>query len=285
MKNDGISVVISTYDDPIIFLGQCLGSLLHQEEIYEIIIVDSSKKDDIKIFCGSLKNDNIKYIYTPPKGLSDARNKGIEISKKDIVAFTDSDCITDKDWAKNIENSFRDNVAIVGGKILPKWITNHNKILCGSTIAQGFYSLFNMGDELKEVEQVFGGNFAINKNLIKHQFLTELGRKKENLLGGEESRLCQQVLERNLKIIYNPLAIVWHQIPKERSFRWVWRRMYYGGINRATIGGKMTPNVVNASYNLYDILFLSLFTISYIYGYIYGYLLWHIKRINNINVR
>ena len=266
--SNGISVIVCTYDDPIIFINKCLNSLLSQEKIYEIIVVDSSKKDDIKKFCESLKDDKIKYIYTEPKGLSEARNKGMEMAKKDIVAFTDSDCIIDMNWAKHIETSFSDNVAIVGGKVLPRWLVNHNKILSCSTIAQGFYSLFDMGEELKDVEQIFGGNFAINRNLTKYKFLTELGRKKEvNLLGGEESKLCKQILEEKLKIVYTPLAIVWHQIPKERSFYWMWRRMYYGGINRANVGGKPTPNVVTAPYNLYDLLFLCLFIIPYTYGY------------------
>lgn len=274
MNDNRISVVISTYDDPINFVSQCINSLLPQEKIYEIIVVDSSKKDDIKEFCHSLQNSDISnkinYIYTYPKGLSDARNKGIQTAKKDIVAFTDSDCIVDKNWAENIYLSFVnvENVAIVGGKVLLKWISKPNKILCNSAIAQGFYSSFNMGETLKEVDEIFGGNFAINKCLITDQlFSLELGRKKDNLLGGEETQLCKQVRMDKLKIIYNPLAIIWHQIPEERSkFKWMWRRIYYGGVNRANIGGMPTPKSVNLSYNLYDIIFLMIFIIPYIYG-------------------
>lgn len=41
MNTDGISVVVSTYDDPIGFVSQCLNSLLHQETISDIVVVDS----------------------------------------------------------------------------------------------------------------------------------------------------------------------------------------------------------------------------------------------------
>lgn len=269
MNTDGISVVVSTYDDPIGFVSQCLNSLLHQETISDIVVVDSSKKDDIKRLCISLDNDKINYIYTPPKGLSDARNKGIKIAKKDIVAFTDADCIVDKSWAKNICGSFSENVAIVGGKILPKWIVIPNKILLNSAIAQGFYSSFDMGEELKEVPQIFGADFAINKKLTEDQiFLSQLGRRKENLLCGEELDFCKRVKANNLKIIYNPSMVVWHQIPEERTkFGWIWNRMYYGGITRAMLGGQPTPKTVNfVSYNFYDILFLAIFTAPYLYG-------------------
>lgn len=268
---DGISVVISTYDDPINFVDQCLKSLLPQEKICEIIIVDSSKKDDIKKFCHFLENRKINYIYTPPKGLSDARNKGMSIAKEHIVAFTDVDCIIDKNWAENIYNSFEvgDNIAVVGGKVLPKWISMPNRILYNSAIAQGFYSSFDMGEELKDVNQIFGGNFAIDRHLVTDQlFSPELGRGKGNLLGGEETKLCKQIKNKGLKIIYNPSTIVWHQIPEERSkFEWMWKRMYYGGINRVVVGGMPTPKTVNfISYNFYDVIFLMIFIIPYVCG-------------------
>lgn len=271
-----ISVVISTYDDPIEFVYQCLKSLMYQDYIYEIIVVDSSKKDDIRKLCADVNNESniekIHYTYSPPKGLSDARNKGMSLANRDIIAFTDSDCIIDKHWAKNISISFgvKKDVAIVGGKVLPRWISNPNKILHNSAIAQGFYSLFDMGEEIKEVEQIFGGNFAVDKKLVMNQFFsTELGRGKGNLLGGEETQLCNDVIMKNLKIIYNPNAIVWHQIPEERAkLRWMWKRLYYGGINRAIVGGKPTPKTVNSiKYNFYDIIFLTIFILPYIYGF------------------
>lgn len=272
VTHDGISVVISTYDDPINFVDQCLKSLLYQKRICEIIMVDSSKKDDIKRLCASFNNEKIHYVHTPPKGLSDARNKGMSMAREYIVAFTDADCIVNKNWADSIFLGFEamKNVAIVGGKVLPKWISEPNKILYNSAIAQGFYSLFDMGEELKEVDQIFGGNFAIERHLVTDQlFSTELGRGKGDLLGGEETQLCREVRAKKLNVIYVPSAIVMHQIPEERAkFGWMWKRMYYGGINRATVGGKPTPKTVNfVGYNLYDIAFLTLFIAPYMYGF------------------
>lgn len=281
MKVDGISVVICTYDDPIDLTNRCLDSLIFQEKIHEIVVVDSSKKDNIKKLCDSINNqknnknykNKINCVYTSPKGMSDARNKGMEISKKDIIAFTDADCIADKNWAENICNSFSmfdsGKVAIVGGKVLPKWLLEKpNKILKNSAIAQGFYSLYDMGVGIKEVDQIFGGNFAINKNLINGQiFLSQLGRGKDNLLCGEELDFCRRVKAKNLKVVYNPSMIIWHQIPEERiSIKWMWRRMYYSGITRAMIGGKPTPKTVDVPYNFYDIIFLTIFIVPYLYG-------------------
>ncbi len=274
MYTDGISVVICSYDDPVDLMEQCLNSLLYQEKIHDIIVVDSSKKEHIKKLCNDKNYKNkINYIYTPPKGMSDARNKGMETSKKDIIAFTDADCIADKNWAENICRSFSmfdsGKVAIVGGKVIPKWLLDKpNKILTNSAIAQGFYSLYDMGVGIKEVDQIFGGNFAIDKNLTNGQiFLSQLGRGKENLLCGEELNFCWRIKANNLKVVYNPSMIIWHQIAEERlSLKWMWRRMYYSGITRAMIGGKPTPKTVDVSYNFYDIIFLTMFIAPYLYG-------------------
>ncbi len=271
MNTDEISVVIPTYNEPINFVSECINSLLRQENICEIIIIDSSKNDEIKQFCQCIKSNddnNINYVYTPPRGLSDARNKGINIATKDIVAFIDADGIADNDWAKNIYSSFTEGVAIVGGKIIPKWIIKPNKILGNSAIAQGFYSLFDMGEEMEEVSQVFGCNFAIRKSIINGQlFVSSLGRKKGNLLSGEETDFCRRIREKNLKVIYSPSVIVWHQIPEERTkFSWIWNRMYYGGVTRVMLGGSPTPKAVNVRYNLYDVLFLAIFITPYLYG-------------------
>lgn len=267
MNVNGISVVICTYDEPMELFESCINSLSVQETIKELIVIDSSKNSFIKDFCIK-KGGNIRYYYTLPRGVSEAKNEGVLHSYCDIVAFTDSDCMVEKDWAKNLYTSFSENVAIVGGKILPKWLVEPNKIFLNSAIVQGFYSLFDMGDQLKEVEIIFGGGFAVNKTLIKgHVFRNSL-RTKENLICGEETDLCKRVKENKLKVIYNPSVIIWHQIPRERiSFRWMWKRVYSSGITRAMLGGKPTPKVVNVPYNFYDVLFLSIFIVPYLYGF------------------
>jgi glycosyltransferase involved in cell wall biosynthesis len=269
-KDSGISVVICTYDEPIEFFERCINSLLDQQTIKELIIMDSSKNSFMKDICDK-KGGKIQYYYTPPRGVSEAKNEGVLHSNYDIVAFTDSDCIVDKNWAENLYTSFSDDVAIVGGKIFPKWLAKPNKIFLNSAIAQGFYSFFDRGDQLKEVEIIFGGGYAINKTLINGQIFSPNLRKKDNLICGEETTLCQRVRNDKLKVIYNPSVIIWHQIPKERiKFGWMWKRIYSGGISRVISGGRPTPRAVNMPYNFYDAMFLMIFIVPYLCGIFKG---------------
>lgn len=272
---NGISVVVCTYDDPKEFYEACFRSLVTQQMIKEIIVIDSSRSNYIKNYC--INNNKFLYHFTPPKGLSDARNKGINIANYNIIAFTDPDCIADENWAKNIFNSFTLDIAIVGGKVLPRWMIKPNKIFLNSAISQGFFSLFDMGNKVKDVDQIFGGNFAINRSITRNQlFSTGLGRKKEMLLSGEESDLCMRLKKRKLRIIFSPSVIIWHNIPKNRlKFKWMWKRVFYAGITRAKLGGKITPKSVSMSYNIFDLIFFILFFIPYFHGLILGYINWN----------
>lgn len=59
----------------------------------ELIIVDQNKTDEVKELCGSFQNRlNIKYVRVDRPGLSNARNKGLEVAKNRIIAFPDDDC-------------------------------------------------------------------------------------------------------------------------------------------------------------------------------------------------
>lgn len=42
---------------------------------------------------------------------------GLENAKGEYVAFTDADCITEKDWLENLVKEFDDGVVGVGGGI------------------------------------------------------------------------------------------------------------------------------------------------------------------------
>ena len=64
----------------------------------------------------------VRYIFEEKQGQSHARNRGIREAYGEIIAFTDDDVIVEKEWVLNIKKAFeKNNVACVGGKILPIW--------------------------------------------------------------------------------------------------------------------------------------------------------------------
>ena len=76
------------------YLEKCVYSLLNQTyENIEIILVDDGSPDNCPQLCDKFgKLDNrVVVIHKHNGGLSDARNKGIEIAQGEYIMFVDSD--------------------------------------------------------------------------------------------------------------------------------------------------------------------------------------------------
>lgn len=76
------------------YIHQCVDSLLNQDyENYEIILVDDGSPDKCPDFCDdyAAKYSKVKVVHKVNGGLSDARNKGVEVAFGQYVTFVDSD--------------------------------------------------------------------------------------------------------------------------------------------------------------------------------------------------
>lgn len=88
-----ISVIVPIYKVEK-YLPRCIDSLLSQTfRKYEIILVDDGSPDRCGEICDryAAENDIIKVIHKENGGLSDARNRGVEIARGEYINFVDSD--------------------------------------------------------------------------------------------------------------------------------------------------------------------------------------------------
>jgi len=128
-----ISVIVPTFNNRL-YVVKCLESLAKQDfpkDLYEVIVVDDGSFDgsinsiyDVK---NRYKDVSIRYNRQDNKGPSSARNTGLSFANGGIIAFTDDDCIPNKDWLSQIKGAFKKNpeIAGVGGKTvtIPENIT------------------------------------------------------------------------------------------------------------------------------------------------------------------
>lgn len=88
---------------------------------FELIVVDQSTNDLSRTALSEFSSDRrFRYLRSPARGLSNARNLGISMATSTKVAMTDDDCIVPVDWLTRMENAL-DNaepVAIVIGNVL-----------------------------------------------------------------------------------------------------------------------------------------------------------------------
>lgn len=101
-----VSVVIPVYNGEK-YLGECLYSVVNQTlSDVEIIVVNNASCDNsdniIKEFLS--KYPNIKYFFQENKGVSSARNKGIENSNGEFLYFLDSDDTISRDTLESCYN-------------------------------------------------------------------------------------------------------------------------------------------------------------------------------------
>lgn len=90
-----VSIIIPVYNADA-FLERTLESIIAQQTrglTYEVLLINDGSTDTSGEIClqYSLKYDNFYYIKQRNKGVSHARNKGLEIAQGEYILFLDAD--------------------------------------------------------------------------------------------------------------------------------------------------------------------------------------------------
>ena len=237
-----ISTIICTLNRAA-YLQRAIQSLVDQtlpKEQYEIIVVDNGSTDNTKAVVEGFEHfENLRYIYEPIMGLSQARNTGWQNAHGEYIAYLDDDAIACPEWLEKIVEAFetvQPKPGSVGGKVVPIWEVERPTWL--SKQLERPLSIVNWADRptsLTEGYQFLAGtNVAYPRHILDEVggFSTNLGRKASNLLSNEEILLKRQLKRRNLATYYDPDICVYHNIPAERlTKRWFYRRAFWQGMS------------------------------------------------------
>jgi glycosyltransferase involved in cell wall biosynthesis len=214
----------------------------------EILVIDSSTEPERQKTESLARKFGARYVFEPRSGLSLARNTGLTLATQEIIAFTDDDCIPEKDWlAHKMECLAEPDVWACTGRVF-----QHN--------SEGACDLFeevagqNLGSEKRSFSRSdldFGiGKFLSNagKVFLKHmkskapvpwclghgstmafrkEVFEKIGLFDERLGAGAPLKACDdtemfyRILKSNHKIVYNPAAVVRHKhgLTEEEVFK------------------------------------------------------------------
>lgn len=95
-------------------MGKCIESILSQEFTnFELILVDDGSTDNSSLICkySAENNAQVTYIRQNNKGVSSARNRGLELSKGDYITFVDSDDMIKPFYLSTLEYYAKNNEA------------------------------------------------------------------------------------------------------------------------------------------------------------------------------
>ncbi len=256
-----ISVIIPCYNAEKTVL-RALEALDRQTvKGFEVILADDGSKDGTVSVAKSFKPKNFKLIVLAEKhaGPAAQRNRGAEKAKGGILLFTDSDCVPDRNWVREMTNPFADkNIVGVSGTYRT---LNSDKIIArfeGYEIARrhekfakqkyiDFIGSFSAGYR-KTVFQKFGG------------FSTDFKRAD-----AEDPELSFKIAKAGYKMVFNPNAIVAH--PHVSTLEKFWKQKFSRGYWRVLLYKKHPEKMRGDSYTGKEVqlslIFLAGFLLSF----------------------
>lgn len=242
------SLIIPTYNRCDL-LEKALTSLVKQDfpaSDFEIIVVDNGSTDETKSVVEKyIKNHPIqciRYIYDDMPGLLTGRHRGAQEAQSDILCFLDDDIEATTNWLSEVYNTFKDStIHLVGGKCLPiydvtppewekkLWSVTDDYKMCG------YYSLIDQGEKFKDCDPnfIFGLFFCIRKQTLHEAggFHADcLPASLQRFLGDGETGLTMKIKELGLRSVYQPKAVLYHHVTKERlTLDYLKKREFYQG--------------------------------------------------------
>jgi glucosyl-dolichyl phosphate glucuronosyltransferase len=194
---------------------------------WELLIVNNNSTDHTDNVIGEYFDRlPVRREFEPRPGLSNARNRAIDVARGEYILWTDDDVVVEPRWLRAYVEAFQrwPDAAVFGGRIIPRyevpvvrWVAESEAVLIGP------FAIRNFGDDVQRLSVAdgrlpYGANFAIRA--IEQQafrYDPNLGAKPGRRRSEEETDVITRILRSGAKGFWIPEAIVEHCIGQERQ--------------------------------------------------------------------
>lgn len=209
-------------------LGRLLDSVAAQRyPRLRVLVVDNAPSDDRtrRLVSRRAESMPLEYVQEPRPGLSWARNRAIEVSVTEIIAWADDDETCDQWWAAEIARAFLEvpDAGAVTGPVAPAELHTTSQALferySGLARGRGFTRAVFSPATADEQSPLYplppfgaGANMAFRRDAIERigRFDRALGTGTATL-AGEDTAALSLLLLAGGTIVYQPSAIVYHR--------------------------------------------------------------------------
>jgi cellulose synthase/poly-beta-1,6-N-acetylglucosamine synthase-like glycosyltransferase len=248
-----ISVAIPAYNSEKT-IGQCLKALAEQSypaDSYEVIVVDDGSTDSTPAIAQSFAT---RYIRQENQGPAAARNNAARQAKGDIILFTDSDCVPDANWIREMVKPFEDSrvMAVKGA-----YRTQQNSLTARFAQVE-FEERFEMLKKAETVDMVDTYSAGFRRKVF-----LDLGGFDPSfpVANNEDTEFSYRMSALNYRMVFNPQAIVYHlnhpdsikKYARLKFWRGYWRMVVYRRFPNKMVKDTYTPQTLKL-----QILFLYL---------------------------
>jgi GT2 family glycosyltransferase len=175
------------------------------------------------------------------RGLSGARNSGVEAAEGSIVAFIDDDAVADAEWLERLLPAYDDPTVMgVGGRVMPWWHSARPGWFPPEFDWVVGCSYVGLPAEKSPIRNFVGANMSFRREVLDNVggFTSSLGRSGANGAGCEETELCIRAAHAHDggRLIYEPSATVKHRVPAGRgTWSYFVKRCYMEGLSKAQV--------------------------------------------------
>ena len=222
---DKISVIIPVKDEEK-KIERCLEAVFGQTiKPFEVIVVDGHSTDKT---VRKARKFSVNILYEDYHTRAGACQIGVENAKGEYVAFTDADCIPERDWLENLVKEFDEDIVGVGGGIknIGKGLWENSINLAMDTFLGSANSV--QGRFFKDKRYVNGISGC--NSMYRRDDVMKVSGFDVGLSTAEDTELNRKLLKIG-KLLYTPNAIILHG--HKRGLKEFAMRMYQYGYGRA----------------------------------------------------